>query len=315
MIPTLLKRRISTAKKLTIQNYYRLCGKTDLTWRYVANFRPWLEYQRTRSPMSNRNERLLRDLVRNGILTTSIAALLNNTCLFEELEAAVQAKEAELVGEIQKTRANMVSSDGIKSYFLPLLGSQPILDPNNIFARFALHPHILNLVNGYFGMLTKLRYYNVWHNVVSQDSPRESQLWHRDPEDRAVLKVFVYLTDVDANCGPLSYAPGTHMYGNIKKAAPFTLYNEGNAYVQRSDDEQIAAIIPKSKWITATVPKGTIVVVDTRGYHKGGYVREGDRILYTCAFTSKGSVFRETWKRQNPFRPPDDKAIAYAIGR
>jgi hypothetical protein len=207
----------------------------------------------------------------------------------------------------------LIRAERIKSYLFALLGSRPILDPGNIFARVALHPNILNLVNSYFGMLTKLRYYNIWHNFVSQENPRESQLWHRDPEDRAVLKVFVYLTDVDFTCGPLSYAPGTHLYGTIKKSAPSDLHKEGNTYVERSDDDQIASIIPKSKWITATGPKGTVVVADTRGYHKGGHVSRSDRILYICAFTSKGSVFPETWRRENAFPLPPDKAIAFAI--
>jgi hypothetical protein len=162
-------------------------------------------------------------------------------------------------------------------------------------------------------MLTKLRYYNVWHNFVTGDPPRESQLWHRDPEDRAVLKVFVYLDDVTTGSGPLSYAAGTHLYGNIKKSAPSTLFREGNVLVHRSNDDQIKSIIPRAKWLTAIGPKETIVIADTRGYHKGGHVTQKDRVVYTCAFTSKGSAFSETWQRPDLFVSPPDKATAFAL--
>src|SRR5262249_12417687 len=179
--------------------------------------------------------------------------------LFEELETAVWNYEAALAKEIEATRANAPLQDRAKSYVLALLGPVPTLDPSDILVRFALQPEVLAIANSYFNMLTKLRSYNVWHNFPTHAPPRESQRWHRDPEDRCVLKMFVYLTDVDEGAGPLSYVPGTHSLGTVKTAAQSEIFREGRSYVHRSNDTQINEVVPKNQWITAVGPKGTVV--------------------------------------------------------
>lgn len=74
------------------------------------------------------------------------------------------------------------------------------------------------------------------------------------------------------------------------------------------------ASIPKEGWITATGPKGTVVLADTRGYHKGGLVREHDRIVYVCTFTSKASTLSEDFfKRRLPIPTYLDKSVEFAI--
>src|SRR5207302_3788704 len=70
-----------------------------------------------------------------------------------------------------------------------------------------------------------------------------------------------------------------------------TLRKEGPAYNYRSDDEQMARVVSKDKWITAIGPKGTMLFVDTSGFHKGGLVRQKDRILYNCMFNSVATSY------------------------
>jgi hypothetical protein len=94
----------------------------------------------------------------------------------------------------------------------------------------------------------------------------------------------VYLTDVDEGAGPFTYAPGTHLLGNVKTEPEYHMENG----VKRTVDEQMDKIVPKEKWVTALVPKYTVVFADTHGYHKGGLAREHDRLLYTCMYTSPG---------------------------
>jgi hypothetical protein len=154
----------------------------------------------------------------------------------------------------------------------------------------------------------------VWHNLPTGQPPRESQLWHRDPEDRYVLKLFVYMSDVDFESGALSYIPGTHARGNVKTEPQSTIVKEGDTFVRRTDDAQMSAMIPKEKWITAIGNKGTIVLVDTRGYHKGGWAQERDRIIYTCMFSSQASVYPDVFTRDFHIPPYFDKTIDFAVG-
>jgi hypothetical protein len=294
---------------------YGLCSKSDFTWRYVANLRPTLEYTRLRQTLSTGQEQILLRLKRDGIAMTSVHDLIGSP-LFEELQTTVWNYECALATEIEARRVNAraVLPDRQKSYVVTLLGDFPALDVNDILVRFALQSEVLAIANSYFGMLTRLRYYNVWHNFPTHTPPRASQLWHRDPEDRCILKMFVYLTDVDEGAGAMSYAPGTHSLGVVKTGARSEIFKEGRSYVHRSNDAQMNEVVPKEDWITAVGPKGTVVFADTRGYHKGGFCLERERILYTCMFTSKAGTCSDLYKRQHVLPRSADRSSTFAIG-
>ncbi len=280
--------------------------KTGVTWRYMYNFAPAVSY---RQPVfDEETARILRDLNRDGIATTTAAALFGADPGYAELEAAVHAIEREQAGELEARRkaANQTGSEH-KSFIYELLGPRPMLDTNTPYARFALNDRILQIANAYFGMYTRLREYNVWHTFVSSAGARQSQLWHRDREDLLILKVFVYLNDVDEGAGPFTYAPGTHEKGTIRTTPES--FNEGG--VRRSTDEQMAAVVPKARWVKALGPRGTIIFADTHGYHKGGQCTERDRIMYNCMFTSPASESKELLQR--PTDPPPAKDMARAV--
>lgn len=303
-----------TAKDLINRGVYTVYRQSDFTWRYLANLRPTVAYRRMRKPLYPTHAELVATLKHDGIAITSIEELFGSAQLFQELEAAVSKHEASLRNDIDKARADVNRPGRNKSYVFKLLGSIPTLDPSNIFVRIALQPEVLSITNHYFGMLTKLRYYNVWRNFPTKAAPKESQLWHRDPEDRYILKMFIYLTDVDEGAGPLSYAPGTHMQGRVKARPPSRRVREGRTNVRRTEDAQMNTTVPKAQWITAVGPKGTVVFVDTAGLHKGGFARDRERSVYTCMFTSQASTTAEGFKRRVPLPIYSDRSIAFAIG-
>jgi hypothetical protein len=311
-----LTRKALAVKDLLAYELYRVCGQSDISWRYLANWKPWIAYQRTRKPLDAIQADIVAQLERDGIAITSVEEFFGNSRLFEELEIAVQQRERDMADEIHKAREGRGQPNRVKSYLIKLLGALPVLDPNDIFARLALHPRVLDVVNGYYGMFARLRHYNVWHNFPSQDEPRESQLWHRDPEDRYILKMFVYLTDVDHGAGPLSYAPGTHARGAVTANPQAHIVHEGprQRETQRTNDDQMRVLVPEEKWLTATGPKGMVVFADTRGYHKGGLVRERDRIAYLCTFTSRAStLLNDMFERKLPVPAGADRATTFAI--
>jgi hypothetical protein len=149
-----------------------------------------------------------------------------------------------------------------------------------------VNPAIVKIADAYLQMYSRLRYYNVWYTFATNTAARESQLWHFDREDNYILKIFVYLRDVETGTGPFTYAPGTHRKGPHWNQKPDS-FNENN--VLRTADDQMNAVIPRERWICATGKKGTIVFADTRGYHKGGEARTDNRLMYTCMFTSPAS--------------------------
>lgn len=239
--------------------------------------------------MSGDHEKELMDeLNRSGIVITSIDKLINDNRTFDALNSALSNLTENNVKDIenQRTKADDENAIGEKTFNLELLGSEPTFESDNEFAQFALNETLLDIVNAYFGMYVKLRYYNVWLTFASKSKFRESQLWHFDREDNYILKVFLYLDDVDEGAGPFIYAPGTHKKGRYRNINP-EFFIEGG--VRRTTDEQMKAVYPEDKWVRAIGKKGTIVFADTRGFHKGGEARTKDRLMFTCMYTSPAS--------------------------
>lgn len=281
------QRIISTIK--SIKN-------TNLVWRYGYNFSPTIIYSTEADNKLNLIEKnIVKNLNNNGIAFSTVDNLLGKNKLFQELDSNINSilkARKEEIAQL-KLRANEENTIGDKTFNIELLGSELTFNEDDIFARFALTETVLNIANAYFQMYAKLRYYNVWKTFASTSKARESQLWHFDREDRYILKMFLYLTDVDDGAGPFTYAPGTHKKGKLNNLEP-DFFVEGG--VRRTTDEQMNAVFPKEKWIKGTGKKGTIVFTDTRGFHKGGEARTNDRLMFTCMFTSAASESKKLIK-------------------
>ena len=272
-----------------LAKYGRTVGKrSELTWRYLLNLQPTLSYALNPGALPNEAARVLYDLNRNGVALTSVQALLGENSCYGELTRAVDQREVDMASQLDAFRASMVDGTQAaqKRYVTGLLPENGPLNPRDVYVRLALQDPIPQIVNAYYGMYVSLRHCNIWHNFVTKDKPSQSQLWHRDPEDRYILKMFVYLVDVDEGSGPFVYAGGSHPKRKLPRAPAFH-HKDGNT--PRSDDAQMAEVVPADQWVTCLGPRGTIVFADTRGYHKGGLARERDRILYVCEFLSQAA--------------------------
>lgn len=284
--------------------------RNPITWKYGFNLGPTLAYARAAARPSGEAEKVVTELNRDGIAVSSVQTLLAGSGLFAQLDAEVARLEQQEAEQIRLARecANDASSLGTKTFLYEFFGKRPRLDPESVFVRFALQPQILQVVNAYFGMYTRFRECNVWRTFRTAAPARESMLWHRDREDLQILKVFVYLNDVDEGAGPFVYARGTHCKGNRRSEPEFFRENG----VQRSGDQQMAAVVPPEHWTRATGVKGTVIFADTHGYHKGVHALTGERLLYHCMFTSPASESPElmTWSSEVP--RAHDPAVAVA---
>lgn len=125
------------------------------------------------------------------------------------------------------------------------------------------HPlgsEFLSLAEAYYGCPARYEA----ELIVTRPTPGPpcgSQLWHRDHHAGAsCLRVMVYLTDVDLNNGPLCYAPGTQTGGA----------RDTGRYDRLAD-------CPAEDWLTITGPRGTTIVFDILGYHRGLKNVSGER--------------------------------------
>lgn len=312
-IANFTQRKVAAVKYIARQEFYSLCRRSDLAWRYLGNLGPLLEYRKVQTRLTAVQERVLSDLRRDGVALTHTDEFLQDPSVFDELAEAVARREELMAEVIASARASTEQESEIKSYLVSLFERRHVFQSDDIFIRFAVLPEIASFVNSYFGMLTKLCYLNVWHNLPMRGSARESQLWHRDPEDRYILKLFVYLTDVGEGSGPTYYAPGTHMLGPIRQQPESILCQEGPALNQRTTDEQMAKVVSSDKWVKAIGPRKTILFGDMRGYHKGGLVRENDRILYHCMYNSQATTFPKSGRPLVSSLPKLGRAESYML--
>jgi hypothetical protein len=125
-----------------------------------------------------------------------------------------------------------------------------------------------------------------WFQLLGNISYREGNLgsgsgWHRDSPFSHQFKAILYLTDVHSENGPFEYIKGSHLKQSIKSASRF-LGKEMREY-RFSDDEitrlEEAHVVSRRMAITA--PRGSLLLADTRGLHRGRPLTSGERYALT----------------------------------
>jgi hypothetical protein len=86
--------------------------------------------------------------------------------------------------------------------------------------------------------------------------------------------------------GPHSFVQGSHVPGGI----PEHFLNKGYA---RLSDEEVRAHYGPDAEVTFAAPRGTIIVEDTRGLHKGNPVTGNSRLILQLQFSNSlfGTVY------------------------
>jgi hypothetical protein len=119
---------------------------------------------------------------------------------------------------------------------------------------------------------------------MKEPSAMHSQLWHRDPEEKKMIKVFIYLNDVNENNGPFFYVKGSQPSGKSKISKFAPQYLPKGSY---PDEATVKNTILLDQIVCAKGKAGTIIFCDTAGLHKGGFAVEGERKMSTGFFPSK----------------------------
>jgi len=132
-------------------------------------------------------------------------------------------------------------------------------------------PNVANLTQRYFRSHAIYTLMSIWWTTAFQcDKPASglAQLYHFDMDRIKFLKFFCYLTDVTTDDGPHCYVEKSC------KRKPKALKRDG-----RFSDEEMAANYPASDIHEFTAPRGTIIVEDTRGFHKAKMPTKGNRLI------------------------------------
>lgn len=125
-----------------------------------------------------------------------------------------------------------------------------------------------------------------WHTDYSQlADDNAAMMYHFDMDRIKWLKVFFYITDVGPDNGPHCFVKKSHKTRGI----PFHFLKKGYA---RLGDEEVESYYGKENIVEFVAPKGTIILEDTRGLHKGKHVEKGARLIFQLEYTN--SLFGST---------------------
>jgi hypothetical protein len=119
-------------------------------------------------------------------------------------------------------------------------------------------------------------------NVYVNKSVTDTRDFHADTY-AGKFKSFVYLTDVlNESYGPFAYVKGSHDSSKIKqKVSKLTNKVRGNP-------DTDAVFYDESDVIKCTAPRGTLIIANQAGYHRGISQKQGrERMLLTTSYTTQ----------------------------
>ena len=258
-------------------------------WFYVVNRTRRKQYEEYEKNHTQLQERLLESLSRDGYVVTNVDELFPDQ---HRLSILTRYVENQLPNAEERHK---------KKFLKKLWSEEPLLDMNNPFMALAAEKTVLEIIAAYLGVFPIAT--SFWLDItvpVGERPPQQSQCWHRDPEDKRMLKFFLYVNDVDKDAGPFTYIAGSQYggkYGHLFPAKrPRGSYPDAHEVAERVDKKDIHELTGKA---------GTIILADTAGLHRGGHARLRERIMFTACFVTsafKGApsyVATDAFKKQH----------------
>lgn len=243
-------------------------------WYYILNFRERNSFRLSNIQISPFQNRMVLQLKRSGIAICTLSELFGEEDLISDLQTYVNNLEP-IKNENRK-----------KKFLINLIDPQSPPDFTNPFFRLALSQQVLGIVNSYLGMFSKLKYVTIQATeIVGNAEAIQSQSWHRDPQEKRMCKVFIYLSDVDLESGPFEYIKNSvfgDKWGTIaRQNSPEGSYPESVTIEKIISHSEVSSIVGKA---------GTVVFCDTTGLHKGGHSRKKSRLMSTFFFSAPSYI-------------------------
>jgi hypothetical protein len=200
--------------------------------------------------------------------------------LFERADSAFHALQIDLrraytVQSGQRASLSGLSYDELAaSEKMIALRNPLVLMPE--LAGVAFHESILKIAANFLGCVPPL--YRV---MVVRDFPHNRPLhssnFHKDNDESDSLQIFIYLVDIDDQCGPLVYVPRSNRY-DVRSCRPRLSRDLGIAANDgRFSDEEIERVYPREAWSVLRTGGGSIAAIHGNGIHKGpAWTRPGD---------------------------------------
>lgn len=205
---------------------------------------------------------LLESLEQEGVFITSLEKLsIPSTSL--------------LVEAVEKLMSELRAMPSQENHVI-VLPDAKIADYPEIIT-WGLEERLLDIIENYLGM--PVRYYGPGiRREIANGETVDVRQWHRDTEDRRIIKIIIYFNDVNINGGPFEYIP---------KSLTTSSAEQLRYYSGFVADPKMNSIVPSSEWKPCTGAYGTVVFADTGNvFHRAKAPIGSDRFSITYGYTS-----------------------------
>jgi hypothetical protein len=197
---------------------------------------------------SGHDGEIVRALKRDGVFITSLDTLgLPETQAMFAQAAALSSVLAHRTADVRPTRTAT---------------GQDLMTYPAIFA-WGMQSRLLDVAQDYIGL--PVAYDGLCYFYSLPDgSETDIRVWHLDREDRQMIKIAVYITDVGQADGPLQYV--SRSATRRLEPNPFKYRPLQHAEFSR----RLGSVAPADPIETITGPAGTVIFIDTaQQFHRG----------------------------------------------
>jgi hypothetical protein len=253
-------------KKIRNQVLKRLYEIPFLQRHSDIAFRAAIQNHATKLPVVSLDDLILVETIkREGVAITSLEALAIPSA----------SKMLDIAKLLMPKIPGSISLD--KNEYVVHATSDQMIENPEIFL-WGLEKRILNIAENYFGL--PVAYHGAYfRRDIANQVEYKSRLWHIDTEDRQVLKVIIYVSDVGDENGPFQYIsqPVT------AKVACKLKYKCG--YIQNKNMQKV---LSTSDYRSCTGMSGTVVFAATGSiFHRGKKPVTSDRYALFFDYTSR----------------------------
>ncbi|MEH1776878.1 MAG: 2OG-Fe(II) oxygenase [Nostoc sp.] len=256
---TFVKKALNRIIESFLQIHF-FSNKAELTYQAA------IEKHVDNLPFLSSNDMTIVEALRSeGIVITSLTALL--------IPSTLQMLQA-TKGLIPKISQSIYRN---KTEYAIHANPKQIIEYREIF-DWGLEQRLLNIIENYLGLPVAYLHPSFRRDIANQVQ-RNTRLWHLDKEDRKVVKIIVYLNDVNDDGGPFQYIPLSFTPTVTRSLR----YNYG--YIQNQTMQQV---ISPSNFKSCTGSSGTVIIADTaKIFHRGKIPIDSDRFAIFFEYTSR----------------------------
>jgi hypothetical protein len=210
--------------------------------------------------LCDQDAEIVERLNSDGVCVTTLSSL--GLPLNSEMFAS-----ARLIAQTYEQRVRQKVYDGWET----ITATPDEIMSNPAIFLWGLNQRLLNIVETYLGLPVAYDGMNMFY-TVADGRQIGTRKWHRDREDRRMVKIAVYCNDVDEGSGPLQVVRPNVVTGDL--ADKFTY----PALSQELLEARVGGPVIDRDVVTCTGPAGTVIFSDTASqYHRGKPATSRDR--------------------------------------